>query len=83
MKTESSEIILFGIVVGFLIAMGIIIGYGVWGKLCDKECTIIIDGKEYKSKSYPKVKSGQIIKFNINENSTVKIPADKEIIIKF
>ena len=83
MKTEVPEIILCDIVVGLFITMGIIIGYVVWGKLCDKECTIIIDGKEYKSKSYPKVKSDQIIKFNINENNTVEIPADKEIIIKF
>lgn len=82
MKIESTEII-FGLVIGCFIISGIIIGYGIWGKLCDKECTIIIDGKEYKSKSYPKVKSAQIIKFNTNKNHTVEIPVDKEIIIKF
>lgn len=82
MKTESDTII-FGVIMGSLVAIGILIGYSIWGKLYGKDCTIIIDGKEYKSKCYPKVKSDQIIKFNIKENSTVEIPVDKEIIIKF
>ena len=64
----------------------IVIGFGLEylkfsRALVIKDCSIIIDGKEYNSKTYPKFKSGQIIKFGI-KNTTVEIPFDKEVIIK-
>lgn len=64
------------------VVLGFGLGYIKFSEPQPRKCSIIIDGKTYKSETYPYFKkSYQTVKFKTN-NVTVEIPVEKEIIIK-
>lgn len=80
--SENGFVVVGTVFIIIFIALGFGLGYLKFSEPPPKKCSIIIDGKIYKSETYPYFKkSYQTVKFKTN-NTTVVIPVEKEIIIK-
>lgn len=80
--SENSFAVVGTIFIIIFIALGFGLGYLKFSEPPPKKCLIIIDGKTYKSETYPYFKNSyQTVKFKTN-NTTVVIPVEKELIIK-
>lgn len=80
--SENGFAIIGTVFIIIFVALGFGLGYLKFSEPLPKKCLIIIDGKTYKSETYPYFKNlYQTVKFKTN-NTTVVIPVEKELIIK-